>query len=113
MLPGARARGGARAGRSKPPRTLARLNADPSPLAAPPHCRRFLRWCCFVVCCRGSCDAKRKKQDVQVLLFGTRMTVVKVRRHRPPCCARPWAGRPDSLLPACARPRASCDACQA
>lgn len=41
-------------------------------------CRRLLRWCCVLCCCRGSCDLKRSKHDAGELLFGQRMKVNKV-----------------------------------
>jgi hypothetical protein len=40
---------------------------------------RTLRWCCYVLCCRSSCDARRAKHDPFELLFTRRTTVLKVR----------------------------------
>ncbi|GBF87337.1 hypothetical protein Rsub_00048 [Raphidocelis subcapitata] len=39
---------------------------------------RLLRWCCYVLCCRSSCDARRAKHDPFELLFTRRTTVLKV-----------------------------------
>ncbi|KAI8465065.1 MAG: hypothetical protein J3K34DRAFT_525687 [Monoraphidium minutum] len=39
---------------------------------------RFLRWCCNVVCCSASCDARRSKNDPYELLFTGRMTAHKM-----------------------------------
>lgn len=41
-------------------------------------CRRFLRFCCYIICCRGSCDAKRDKNNIYQLLFSKRMKILKV-----------------------------------
>jgi hypothetical protein len=41
-------------------------------------CRRLLRWCCVVCCCRGSCDLKRSQHDPGEILFGKRMKINKV-----------------------------------
>jgi hypothetical protein len=43
-------------------------------------CRRPLRWCCFVCCCRSSCDARRAKGDPMRSLFGAGTVTLKARR---------------------------------
>ena len=38
---------------------------------------RILRWCCYVMCCSSSCDAKRARRDPFEILFTRRMTALK------------------------------------
>ncbi len=40
---------------------------------------RALRFCCHIICCRTSCDARREERNPHVLLFGSGMKVIKVR----------------------------------
>jgi hypothetical protein len=45
-------------------------------------CRRFLRFCCYMVCCKSSCDAKRAQRNPYKLLFNKGTKVLKVRQQQ-------------------------------
>ncbi len=40
--------------------------------------RRALRYCCYMCCCRSSCDAKRSQRNALELLFSRKMLYLKV-----------------------------------
>lgn len=39
---------------------------------------RMMRYCCFMICCKASCDVKRSKRDADGILFNRRTKVLKV-----------------------------------
>jgi hypothetical protein len=62
-------------------------------------CRRLLRFCCYMVCCKSSCDAKRALRNPYALLFGRGTKVLKVGCDTVDACrSRATVGIPSWLL---------------